>query len=472
VRAQAALTLLRTEKHTAAMETLCAMAANPSPEVRARALDALGQCGDASAFGLALSALDDTQPSVRKAASEALARLDPHAALGHLIPHLNDDNISSRRALAASLGIIGEPALDPIVEALSNPALEDGALMALEYLPAQKARMKIRAHAQSAAQTGLHYYGLGLGMAQKYGREAPGDGRVQLLMESLSDKGRRSGLNALRAIGLLVSREAVAVAVENLRSRNALQRANALETLEAVGEREIIRPLLVLWESGEALAAPLGGGWLMDLLDDPYAWLRACAVLVAAQDGDAALREKLITMSRSDPDEIVRAAAENVLLGGSGMDTLTTLSLMERILFLRKVPLFAGLSPADLKQVSLVTSEVLFSDGQVISRQGEVGTEMYVIVSGEIRVLITADNQKEPHEVACRRSGDCVGEMSVINQEPRIATLVASGAVRALCIRQKQFEGILRERPEISLALMRTLSQRLKEASTIAFDIR
>jgi CRP-like cAMP-binding protein len=67
--------------------------------------------------------------------------------------------------------------------------------------------------------------------------------------------------------------------------------------------------------------------------------------------------------------------------------------------------------------------------------------------------------------VARRRAGDYVGEVSIIVQEPRMATLVALGAVRALYINQKQFEGILRERPDTSLSMMRVLCQRLKEAS-------
>jgi len=147
------------------------------------------------------------------------------------------------------------------------------------------------------------------------------------------------------------------------------------------------------------------------------------------------------------------------------MDTLATLSLMERILFLRRVPLFANLPPADLKQVAMIAGEALFTDGQVICKQGEMGTGMYIVVSGEVLVLMTYEGQKEPREVARRRSGDYVGEVSIIIQEPRMATLIALGAVRALYINQKQFEGILRERPETSLSMIRVLCQRLKEAS-------
>jgi CRP-like cAMP-binding protein len=85
---------------------------------------------------------------------------------------------------------------------------------------------------------------------------------------------------------------------------------------------------------------------------------------------------------------------------------------------------------------------------------------MYVIVSGEVRVL-----DEQGSELARRRPGDIVGEMAIISRQPRMATLVAAGGVRALCLDQKQFEGILRDRFEISLAVMRELSSRLREST-------
>jgi len=412
-----------------------------------------------------VAALDDDQPIVRQAAAGAAVGIDPPGALPHLIRRLNDNEPFVRRALADALGRVGPAALDPLLQALSNPSYEDGALMALELVPVQRAAEQIRAHALRAVRTALHYHSLALALAQKYGRTISGDGRMQLLIESLHDKGHRSGLNALRAVGLLKSRDAVAAAVENLRSEDAAQRANALETLEAVGEHEIIRPLLALWEGGEASTAPLPTFWLRDLLRDPYAWLRACAALVAAGSDDAEVLAVLRTLAQSDPDTVVRAVAEKALSGDYTMDTLATLSLMERIIFLRRVPMFAGMPPADLKQVASIAGETVFADGQALAQQGEPGDEMYIVISGEVRVMVTPENQKESREVARRRSGDYVGEMAIISREPRSATLIAAGDVRALCIDRKQFESILRERPEISLAVMRVLCQRLKELS-------
>jgi CRP-like cAMP-binding protein len=144
------------------------------------------------------------------------------------------------------------------------------------------------------------------------------------------------------------------------------------------------------------------------------------------------------------------------------METLATLSIIERILFLRRVRLFSDLPPSELKQVAAITNEQYYLDGEVIARQGEPGEEMYVIVSGE--VLVTSSDDSRPAvELARRGPGDYVGEMAIISQEPRMATLTAHGAVRVLHITQAQFEAILRERPETSLAVMRVLCARLKE---------
>ena len=83
-------------------------------------------------------------------------------------------------------------------------------------------------------------------------------------------------------------------------------------------------------------------------------------------------------------------------------------------------------------------------------------------VSGEVRV-VAAGGDGQALELARRTPGEYVGEMAILSQEPRMASLVASGGVRTLCIDQKQFEGILRERPETSLAVIQVLCARLRE---------
>ena len=89
---------------------------------------------------------------------------------------------------------------------------------------------------------------------------------------------------------------------------------------------------------------------------------------------------------------------------------------------------------------------------------------MYVVVSGEVRVLVRNENHTDK-EVARRKVGETVGEMSVISGNLRSASLAAAGDVHLLCLDQKSFEGLLRERPEVSLAVMRMLCERLLQAT-------
>ncbi len=469
IRARAALLLTRSGPgpHNEALSILQSMAADSDPVVRVSALDALREAAEKEMFDLVLAGLTDLHatPPVRRAAAAALVRIDPQQALPALIRALNDDDRSVREALAAALGQIGEAALEPVLVALADPAREDAALRALETLPAHKAAARLGTHARETVRTALQYHNLALGLRQRFEREVnEAAAGQQLLIASVHDKAHRAGINALRTIALLDDHEAITVAIENLKSRDPAQRANALETLESIRARELVRPLLRLWETDET-PIPVPDDWMLQLLNDPYSWLRACAALLAQGTVETApaVRAALQSLAQSDPDVFVRATAAHALEGDHAMDTLATLSLMERILFMRHVPLFADLPPADLKQVAAIANECLFEDAEVLALEGEPGNEMHIVVSGEVRVVLGKDDQER--EIARRKSGDYVGEMAIISQEPRMASLITAGQVRTLCIDQKSFEAILRERPETGLAVMRVLCQRLKEAS-------
>lgn len=465
VRVRAALLLCRLGPHQAARRALQEMAADPHVPVRVSALQALGERGEKQAFEPVLAGLNDlhASPLVRQAAAAALVQIDRQQAVPALIRSLNDDDQAVRQSLAEALATAGETALGQVMAALANPAYEDGALRALEQLPLDReSATQLAAQARANIRSALQYHNLALGLRALFQQPADDNGRRQLLVDSVHDKGHRAGINALRALALLDDREAISVAVENLKSRDPAQRANALETLESIHAREVVRPLLQVWESEEASAEP-AGDWLLQLLNDPYSWLRACATLLAQGSADESLRTALETLAGSDPDAFVRATAAHALKGDETMDTLATLSLMERILFMRHVPLFSDLPPADLKQVAAIANECLFEQGESLAVQGEPGDEMHIVVSGEVRVVVGKDGQER--EIARRKSGDYVGEMAIISREPRMASLITAGQVRTLCIDQKSFEAILRERPETGLAVMRVLCQRLKEAS-------
>lgn len=457
VRIRAAVCLLKRGSHLQAEQALNALATEEDLPVRVEALKAFAEWGSQSAYDIAASSLNDPHPVIRRQAASILASIDAEQCVFPLVATLGDEDSSVREAAALALGRIGAPALQPVTAALHNPDQEDGALLALRNLPVQSVKDKVMGYARERVEKALYYHSLWRGSIN----QDRSQDRSRLVSESLHTAALHNGTNALKSTALLGNRPGIMMAIEQLDSRNPEQRANALETLDSLGDPEIVNPLIRLWEESEDLDPP-PEDWLSKMLHDHDPWLRACAALVAIESGDPGIRDTLIQLKQNDPDPLVRDTAHKVLSGESDMQTLTTLSLMEKILFLKRVPLFVELSPDDLKGIAAITGEQVFSDGEIISEQGEMGDEMYIIVSGEVRVIVEGEGQSQ-QEIVRRQTGEIVGEMSILDQSPRMASLVAAGDMRVLCIAQPDFEEILRLRPETSLAVMRVLCDRLRE---------
>ncbi|MFL5667890.1 MAG: cyclic nucleotide-binding domain-containing protein, partial [Chloroflexota bacterium] len=227
------------------------------------------------------------------------------------------------------------------------------------------------------------------------------------------------------AAALLGDRSAISVALDSLAVTDSNQRANALEVIETLGEPAIVRPLLTLWEPQQP--ASTEPDVIERLLEDPDDWIRACAAVAQAERKGEAMTH-----------------------------TLPTVPLVERVIFLRKVTLFAQLPPQDLQPIASAAEEHVFSAGDVLAERGDPGDTMYVVVDGEVRVVGGGEQ-----ELAIRGPGDVIGEMAVISSHPRVASLMANSDVRVLELRRPAFEAILRERPETALAVMRMLCERV-----------
>jgi HEAT repeat protein len=476
VRAHVALALTRFGEVDPAYTLLAGLANDPRPETRVEALRLLGQCWtalptpDPRWIRIVQSGLEDEIAAVRTTAADSLP-VPPGELVEALVHNLGDDDRAARQAAAQALGRVGSSAQPAVLDALHRPELESGALLALECLPGPPPVETLRTYAAQNVARAVRYYNLANSLSAN--GHQPGGGalsgttvegslaegeRRRLLSESLLAMARLRALNALKGLGLVTDRRSVDLSIESLDSPDRSQRAYAVETLDSLGEPQLVRPLIPIWEGSPASPIPLNGQWT-EILHDPDPWLRACAVIFARDHPDDRVNRMLEDLARSDPDELVRSTAVWALLGEQPMDTLQTVPTMERVLFLKRVRLFANLSPGDLKQIAATLEERLYTDGETIVELGDPGDEMYIITSGEVSVL--GDGGRE---LARRKAGDIVGEMAIISQQPRMATMVAQGEVRALCIAQKQFEGILRERFEISMAVMRELCTRLRQA--------
>ncbi|MDR7520396.1 MAG: cyclic nucleotide-binding domain-containing protein [Armatimonadota bacterium] len=126
---------------------------------------------------------------------------------------------------------------------------------------------------------------------------------------------------------------------------------------------------------------------------------------------------------------------------------------------LRRVELFSGVSARALGLIADKTVEVAFEPGQYIVRQGQVGTGFYLIVSGGARVV------RGGQVLARLGPGECFGELSVLDQSPRVAHVLAEEPTTCLALASWDFTKVLEKNPKIALGLLRILARRLRAAT-------
>lgn len=130
----------------------------------------------------------------------------------------------------------------------------------------------------------------------------------------------------------------------------------------------------------------------------------------------------------------------------------------EKRSWLAKVPLFRGCSDDVIAQLADVTAESAFGSDQPIVQQGQIGNGLYIIVSGEARIVSGGE------ELARFGPGDFFGELSVIDQQPRVASAYAVGATSCLALASWDLVSVLEREPRLAMNLLTELASRLRRA--------
>lgn len=136
-----------------------------------------------------------------------------------------------------------------------------------------------------------------------------------------------------------------------------------------------------------------------------------------------------------------------------------TLTHDRRAELLAGCPLFSGVGGAELAAIAERATEVDYDPGAVIVRHGEIGTGFFVIIEGRVRVV------QDGVVVAHLGAGEFFGELSVLDQLPRNAQVAAEEATRCLALASWDFERVLLDNPELSLAILRGLARRLRSVA-------
>lgn len=261
-------------------------------------------------------------------------------------------------------------------------------------------------------------------------------------------------------------------ALRRLTSRDPEERSYAVEAFESRSGRAAAPYIhIVIGNPAERTERSADGGEDISRLVTGLAagadpWLAACALTCAPELVDDATVDQC---ARSE-SRMVRDAARVSRKKGGAMTEDGSISIVDRILHLRNSPIFANLTAELLESVAVACEVGRFEPGDVLDEEGAAADCMYVIVSGSVRILRGSGSDKA--EIARRVPGDVIGEMSIISHRPRTATMAAAEPTIVLTLRHRAFEEVLRHSPEVSLAVMEVLCDRLVEAEDRAAAIK
>ncbi|HZC14728.1 MAG TPA: cyclic nucleotide-binding domain-containing protein [Thermoleophilaceae bacterium] len=126
---------------------------------------------------------------------------------------------------------------------------------------------------------------------------------------------------------------------------------------------------------------------------------------------------------------------------------------------LKRAPLFEGLSRKELVQLARMSEDLELPAGTVLCKEGTTGREFFVLVEGKVDVT------RNGRRVASLGGGDFVGEISLLEQTPRTATVIAKTPVRFFVLTPRDFRRVVDENPSVERKVLRALARRVLELS-------
>jgi CRP-like cAMP-binding protein len=136
------------------------------------------------------------------------------------------------------------------------------------------------------------------------------------------------------------------------------------------------------------------------------------------------------------------------------------MSLLQEYELLRRIPFFAEIEPGKLKLLAFMSERVGYDAGKTLCRQGDPADAAYLIIEGEADIIV--DTPSGPLTIATLWAHDIVGEMAILGDVPRTATVQARTRLIALRIAKDPFMRMVREFPTMAISIMRELAHRLE----------
>jgi len=408
-----------------------------------------------------VAALQDPVPRIRQEGIRSFAKLkaDVPGAAGPLIACLTDANPGVRREALLQAVRWAPPPKDShdyaeaLIDGLMNPDREIR-MLASEALAAQAPAAlertlpllafrgdaaaatvealvrsgrpdmfkRVRDHLERLLGEGLHMAKLSPRVAS-HAENGAGDDRYLFLRITVEDYALHAAESGLAAMRALHGKRGFATVERGIRSAGSAARVEGLETLLNFGPAWLAGPLAQLLDP-EAIDS------------GPARPLSPHEIEALANHGDRWVKEAAAAVS-------------------NGLD-----ERMKELIALKRVPLFSTLTLEQLASIDRLMVTRTYTKGEPIFTKGDVGSELYVVLEGEIRIHL----DHEGREVTLARIGPSMvlGEMAVFDEQPRSASAQASMDTTVRVLRRDKLRAVVHEHPEVLLEFVKNLSQRIR----------
>jgi hypothetical protein len=410
----------------------------PEPRVRAAALECVARIAHEMPLEMSelLELMRDPDARVRRATALVLANVDDEEALGTLARCVTDPSSEVQQAaelLLAGLGGAGVAAVEPYLGSESERTVES-ALRTVARSGVSDARQIVAFELRR--RVGQMWWSLGAYQLLPRDRSIP----ARFLRLVFRDVMLRERRLAFKALELLENPAVIQKVERELHVGTSLSRADALEVLSNLGDRQAASLLVLVHE-----AVPL---------EERLRIVSGLVVMPANLD-------EVLTAARRSELRWLRLAAQ--AYDPQGDETPLEEDTMQRLLALKRVGLFSHLSLEQLEAVNQVTQEAEYLAGEIILREGEPGEKLYLLLEGEVEIV---KDHGTPHQrtLAEMSAVSYFGEMAILDSALRSATCVARSQARLLTLDGASLKALILQMPEISFAIFPTLTTRVRAA--------
>jgi len=313
-------------------------------------------------------------------------------------------------------------------------------------------------------------------------RDLPRGSIKDMVIEHLFLQKERLLENIIRVLAIHEGTGRMKTAWRGIFSNDTRQKANSIELLSDILDRKTFNAMLPLLESPTPALALTEGKTLVKLpILDPGC-KAVCSNLLTSEDWVDVLMglslsheypalyeaSEILDLLKNSSSKLLSKEAQMIFNKSKGTSAgpqeiqPTEISTGEKILLLKGIEIFSGLGPSELAAIASVTEELDYAEDKTVIKQNDAGETLFLIIQGRVQVTM---EEKEGKEVLLNHieAGGAFGEMALIDDNPRSATVRTVEPCRFLILHKQAFKEIAMEFPRVTLHICSVLSKRIRD---------